>query len=90
VHYSLADMILTSLVAVHGLYPINTELNAEHAWGVNGKLWLRDFLPSRIPSARVSLFTYNSEAVFDVLTTGALECAESLLSQLQDTREVKD
>jgi hypothetical protein len=90
VRYSLADVILTSLVAVHGLYPINTELDAEHAWSVNGKLWLRDFLPSRVPSARVSLFEYNSKTIFNASTIGILECAEDLLSRLKEMRTVKD
>jgi len=74
------------LVAVHGLNPTNTEFHAEQTWTAEGKLWLRDFLPSRAPTARVLLFGYNSNVAFETSTAGVLEQAENLLNRLKSKR----
>jgi hypothetical protein len=40
---------VSSVVAIHGL-----NSHRERTWtAANGKLWLRDFLPQRLPKARI-------------------------------------
>jgi hypothetical protein len=90
VYRSLADAVRISLVAVHGLNPTNTEFHAEQTWTAEGKLWLRDFLPSRVPTARVLLFGYNSNVAFETSTAGVLEQGENLLNRLKSKRAVID
>jgi hypothetical protein len=46
---------LVSLVAIHGLNG-----HREKTWTSNGKLWLRDFLPERIPNARIMTWGYDA------------------------------
>lgn len=83
------DNHLTSIVAVHGLNPTNTELHAELTWTAGGKLWLRDFLPEQLPNARVLLFGYNSNVAFGTSTAGVREQAENLLNRLKAKRRVR-
>ena len=75
---------------MHGLNPTNTEFHAEQTWTAEGKLWLRDFLPSRVPTARVLLFGYNSNVAFETSTAGVLEQGENLLNRLKSKRAVID
>lgn len=42
-------------MAIHGLNG-----HRENTWELNGKIWLRDFLPERIPSARVYTWGYDA------------------------------
>jgi protein SERAC1 len=79
-----------SIVAVHGLNPINKEYHAEQTWTAGDNLWLRDFLPKRAPTARVLLFGYNSNVAFETSTAGVLEQSESLLNQLKFKRAVRN
>jgi hypothetical protein len=72
----------SSIVAVHGLNPANKASHAELTWTAGGKLWLRDFLPKRLPKARVLLFGYNSNVAFETSTAGVWEQAENLLNLL--------
>lgn len=77
-----------SIVAVHGLNPFNTEFHAEKTWsardGQGGEvLWLRDFLPQQLPTARVLLFGYNSNVAFETSILGVREQAENLLNRLK-------
>lgn len=72
-----------SIVAVHGLNPLNTEFHAEHTWTADGKLWLRDFLPKDLPNARVLLFGYNSNVAFETSIAGVREQALNLLNRLK-------
>jgi hypothetical protein len=45
-----------SIVAIHGLDGHPTE-----SWtAANGKLWLRDFLPDKIPHARIMSYGYDA------------------------------
>jgi hypothetical protein len=44
-----------SIVAIHGLDGHPTE-----SWTANGKLWLRDFLPDKIPHARIMSYGYDA------------------------------
>ncbi|KAL8388979.1 hypothetical protein RB595_008888 [Gaeumannomyces hyphopodioides] len=74
------------VVAVHGLNPLNKLSHAEATWTVGDKLWLRDFLPKRAPQARVLLFSYNANVVFNLATAGVREQAENLLNQLAEKR----
>src|ERR1700753_4311624 len=80
---------LHSIVAVHGLNPINKEYHAEQTWTAGESLWLRDLLPKRAPTVRVLLFGYNSNIAFETSTAGVLEQAESLLNQLKFKRAVR-
>jgi hypothetical protein len=81
----------TSIIAVHGLNPTNTEHHAEAAWTSQGKLWLRDFLPSSLPHARVLLFGYNANIAFETAAAGVREQAVNLLNHIISERaKVKD
>src|SRR5947207_6790843 len=70
-----------SLVAVHGLNPTNIEFHATATWTAQGKLWLRDFLPARLPTVRVLIFGYNSNVAFGSSSAGVLEQSENLLNR---------
>ena len=49
----------------------------------NGKLWLRDFLPADVPSARVFSFGYNSNVAFSRETGTLRGYARSLLESIR-------
>lgn len=72
---------------MHGLNPINTEFHAEATWTVEDKLWLRDFLPLKLPSARVLLFGYNANVAFETSIAGVQEQAINLLNRIASKRE---
>ncbi|KAK2749871.1 hypothetical protein FQN57_005287 [Myotisia sp. PD_48] len=49
------------IVAVHGLNFKNHSDHATATWTADGRLWLKDFLPDRLPKpARIMLFSYDS------------------------------
>ncbi|KAI9701793.1 MAG: hypothetical protein M1836_001137 [Candelina mexicana] len=76
------------IVAVHGLNPTNTESHAYLTWtGSNDKLWLKDFLPERLPRARVLLYGYNSNVAFGSSTAGVWDFADNLLERLYYKRK---
>ncbi|KAA6413113.1 MAG: hypothetical protein FRX48_02857 [Lasallia pustulata] len=75
------------IIAVHGLNPTNTEFHAEATWTVEDKLWLRDFLPPQLPSARVLLFGYNANVAFETSIAGVREQAINLLNRIASKRE---
>ncbi|SLM40185.1 P-loop containing nucleoside triphosphate hydrolase [Lasallia pustulata] len=75
------------IIAVHGLNPTNTEFHAEATWTVEDKLWLRDFLPLQLPSARVLLFGYNANVAFETSVAGVREQAINLLNRIASKRE---
>lgn len=82
----LADSL--SIVAVHGLGGDWAETWTDP----NGKLWLRDFLPFQIPSARIMSYGYNSKTIFTKSVSSITSEAESLLYRLdleRDSREQK-
>jgi triacylglycerol esterase/lipase EstA (alpha/beta hydrolase family) len=82
-----ADIVGISIVAVHGLNTTNTKNHAEAAWTAKDKLWLRDFLPTALPHARVLLFGYNANVAFETSIAGVREQATDLLNQLDGKRE---
>lgn len=80
-----------SIVAVHGL---NLRSNPNHAratWtAANDKLWLNDpdFLPKKIPTARILLFSYDSGVAFKTTTANLNDQANSLLDRMKHKRIV--
>jgi hypothetical protein len=68
---------LSSIVAVHGLggHPFKT-------WTDGSKLWLRDFLPSRLPQARIFTFGYDSRIAFSGSASEIKDFARQLLEAL--------
>jgi hypothetical protein len=71
-----------SIVAVHGLGG-----HWERTWtDENGKLWLRDFLPSQIPNARIMSYGYNSDTAFSKAVTDINDEAAMLLNRLNNER----
>lgn len=74
------------IVAVHGLNPLNKTNYGEAAWTLGNKIWLKDFLPTRMPHSRILIFAYNSNIAFATSTAGLREAAESLLLRLSAER----
>jgi len=81
-----------SLVAVHGLNFANTKAHAVKTWTAGNedeeRLWLKDFLPHRLPNVRVLLFAYNSNVAFQTSKVGVGDIAEDLLQKLWTKRQV--
>jgi hypothetical protein len=70
------------------LNPKNTDDHARRTWtSANNKLWLRDFLPSQLPRARILIFGYNSNVAFQTSAAGLSEHAENLLNLLHLERK---
>jgi hypothetical protein len=82
-----ADKVEIGIVAVHGLNTTNTKNHAEAAWTSKDKLWLRDFLPTSLPYARILLFSYNANVAFDTSVAVVREQATDLLNQVDGNRE---
>ena len=75
-------------MAIHGLNPINKKFHAEATWTAdNKKLWLRDFLPYRLPNARILLFGYNSNVAIETSAAGVNEQAINLLNRFSAQRK---
>ena len=70
------------LVAVHGLQG-DAYQTWEHA---NGSLWLRDFLPTGIPDARIMTFGYDSTVAFNKSVADIEDKALELLNHLSGKR----
>lgn len=84
-----ASLTWHSIVAVHGLNPLNTKQHALGTWRVaNGKVWLQDFLPLHASDARVFLFGYNSNVALNTSSAGLEDTADQLLRSLRDARRV--
>lgn len=71
-------------MAVHGLDgdAINTWTHPK-----SKAFWLKDFLPKKIPDARIMTFGYNAAAAFGRSTAEVIDHAKSLLTSLVDKRE---
>ncbi|KAI9863600.1 MAG: hypothetical protein M1813_003623 [Trichoglossum hirsutum] len=71
------------IVAVHGL--------GGDAYGTwtheNGKLWLRDFLASQIPEARILTYGYDSVVAFSKSSAEVDDFARDLLQRVNVTRK---
>lgn len=79
--------LLPSIVAVHGLNPHNKQSHAYETWTAsNDKLWLRDFLPQKLPNARILVFGWNSNVAFDTATSDVRDHAYNLLGSLAQQR----
>ncbi|KAI0805694.1 hypothetical protein GGR55DRAFT_690408 [Xylaria sp. FL0064] len=74
------------VIAVYGLSPLDDESHAEDTWTSDGKLWLHDFLPKRMPRARICLYRYNSNMAFKTGANGVREQGENLLNCLEQIR----
>jgi hypothetical protein len=74
---------LASIIAIHGLGG-----DAYGTWAHdNGKLWLRDFLPSQIPEARILTYGYDSEVAFSKSSAEVDDFARDLLQRLKSVRK---
>ncbi|KIW67282.1 hypothetical protein PV04_06547 [Phialophora macrospora] len=63
--------------------------HAEATWTAgNGKMWLSDFLPKRLPDARILLFGYNSNVAVETSSAGVDEQAVNLLDRLTARRKL--
>ncbi|KAF8537112.1 hypothetical protein BDD12DRAFT_795406 [Trichophaea hybrida] len=69
------------IVAVHGL-----NSHPQHCWEKDGVFWLRDFLATSLPEARVMTFGYNANVINDAAQTRIRGHAQSLLQNLRDER----
>lgn len=75
-------------MAVHGLNPINKKFHAEATWTAeNKKMWLCDFLPVRLPNARILLFGYNSNVAIETSAAGVNDQAVNLLDRFNAQRK---
>ncbi|KAI9765218.1 MAG: hypothetical protein M1840_007710 [Geoglossum simile] len=75
---------LFSVVALHGL---NGDLKETWTDPRSGALWLQDFLPLDIPTARVMTFGYNADAAFGNTMADIADYARDLLSSVVDKRK---
>lgn len=78
-----------SIVAVHGLNPGSKSNHGRRTWAVgegdDERLWLRDFLPSKVPEARILLFGYDS-SVINGSKMHLTDHAKNLLNRLESKR----
>jgi len=72
-----------SIVAVHGL-----NSHPQRCWEKDGVFWLRDFLATSLPEARIMTFGYNSNVIDDASQMRIRGHARSLLQDLRDERIV--
>ena len=78
-----------SIVAVHGLNFKNTSDHARSTWTDSGQLWLKDFLPARLPKpARVMLFEYNASPAMGAAAIKMDDYTKNLLQWLGIRRKV--
>jgi hypothetical protein len=79
---------LYSVVAVHGLNFMNSPAHARETWAKGGRLWLKDFLPAKLPkSCRVMLFEYNSSPAMGASAIKLDDHAKNLLQWLSLKRK---
>ena len=74
-------LTLSSIVAVHGLGGDKYD-----TWEDDGKIWLRDFLPAKVPNARIMTYGYNSIVAFSKSVAEIEDFAVDLLGRLNDER----
>ncbi|KAK0099769.1 hypothetical protein ONS95_013340 [Cadophora gregata] len=80
------------IVAVHGLHPFGSGSNAFSTWtaaqGKEERNWLihPEFLPALVPTARIMIFGYNSNAVFSASEGTVSDHALNLIELLRQKR----
>ncbi|KAK4108787.1 hypothetical protein N656DRAFT_678377, partial [Canariomyces notabilis] len=80
------------IIAIHGLggHPFTTWTANTHESDRKGekptRLWLRDFLPKDLPSARIITYEYSSSPFSSHQDLGISEAAEKLLVALESLR----
>jgi triacylglycerol esterase/lipase EstA (alpha/beta hydrolase family) len=79
--FRLGSWPRTSIVAVHGLGG-----DAFDTWTEDGKLWLRDFLPQRLPKARIYTYGYDSIVAFSKSSAEVDDYARDLLNRVKTER----
>ena len=79
--------VSSSIVAVHGLCgdPFGTWTEE-----TSGKLWLRDFLPSQVPSTRIMSYGYDSSVAFSRSEIELGDVAADLLDRLDGERGTRE
>ena len=75
-----------SIVAVHGINSTNTASDTDSTWTKGDKMWLRDFIPQKLDTARIMLFGYNANIAFEKSARGVLQQAHHLLECLHHKR----
>lgn len=80
------DWTVSSIVAVHGLNG-----HREKSWTANGVNWLRDFLPSDIPTARILTWGYdvNTHSTSQISAQYLYDHAVTLVSDLSLQRNLE-
>lgn len=92
----LALLIISSIIAIHGLNPPSKN-DADQAWdtwrkpaGPHGRLWLRDDLPQYFPQSRIFLCEYNSTLAYgknrDIFAAKAEELLEAIRLERRGVR----
>ena len=78
---SISDVI--SVIAVHGLggHAFRTWTHKE-----TGKMWLRDFLPGKLPNTRIMSFGYDAKVLNSKSVIGMMENAQNLLADIRSNR----
>ncbi|KAF4624556.1 hypothetical protein G7Y89_g13615 [Cudoniella acicularis] len=70
------------IIALHGING-----GAKKTWThENGSLWLRDFVPSAFPGARIYTYAYNANVFFSLATGNIDTFAEDLLEEMMNKR----
>ncbi|OJD27088.1 hypothetical protein ACJ73_01528 [Blastomyces percursus] len=77
-----SSKINLDVVAIHGLNG-----GSMSTWSRNDKLWLRDFLPSTFPSARIMTFGYNANLFADCASGRITDFANNLIAMLAAERQ---
>ena len=82
-------LLIISIVAVHGLNPMNADDHADTTWKDprSGNLWLQDEFPKKQPAARMLLYSYNSSPVFGASKISFVAQVNDLLERLIVYRE---
>jgi len=80
--------LLTTLVL--SLFMDLVETGKRHGPDDDGALWLRDFLPSQLPPARIMSYGYNSRTAFSEAVTDINDEAAMLLDRLDGEHQSKD
>ena len=93
-HYC-ANFYCNSIIAVHGLngHAYGTWAHHEDGQPAFEAMWLRDFLPHNVKTARVLVYGYNSALLgLNVSVSGVKDFAHDLLQRIIDDRadQVRD